>query len=928
MSANAGIPPQEFLSKINKILKQKADSERAINNLQRYLSAGFSTSAIHNFSVNTIQLDIILELFSQSQYLADIIVREPSLFDWLVTSSALIETKTRAIYVEDAKNTIGPFQRIEKRANALRRFHRREILRIGARELLKEAEITTVTKELSWLADAILESVIVLGVESLKELCPTGLTPSFAIIGLGKLGGEELNFSSDIDLMFVYDLGDELKTAEEHHTIFSYYQRLAEFILRILTENSDEGHLYRVDMRLRPDGKSGSLVLPISGYVQYYENRGVLWESQMLTKARIVAGEKEVGNRFLDSIKPFVFPKTLKESPLKVISEMKGRIEEKTTNENIKLGSGGIRDIEFIAQALLLLNAGSNPKLRERGTLSQLDMLLESELIKNNEYKELRKAYLFFRTVEHRLQLLYGLQTHSLPETEQEMQLLSNRLGFRTATEFDKVLNMHRLKVRKIFHSVFKKREQEKKPTISFGTILFFDEKISRKNIEYLCENLQIFSNHEFISNFRKLLKQYYSGDIVLQNLVKFSDEQSLRRTLEIGLSDKSFSKILLTILSRSQEHTEILLREPLLFESLFTQTEEFFQKEAGWSFLREGNLAKYRQYNEFKYGMQFFLGKVTIADITYNLSTLAEEIVGLIIRETINELPKSYSSIPFCLIALGKFGGRELTFHSDLDLIFFCNASKNSSTLQKMERIITTFSTKMWGSGNDLYRIDLRLRPEGNASPLPVDINYLEQYYESRASLWERQALLKSRIIFGDEKIAKLFESVRLRAFSKNKLSRNWIHQIRSMRDKIEKERALRQKNIIEIKCSSGGLIDLEYVVQALQLNFLQSLPKLDTTGTFTAIKQIADSDIISRKHIKVLRHNLDYLRSLETYIRMNTESSDSFSSGNVILTSQLASAMGEKSSKTFLNRIESIKKEKRKLLIDIFEFIESQNA
>jgi glutamate-ammonia-ligase adenylyltransferase len=210
----------------------------------------------------------------------------------------------------------------------------------------------------------------------------------------------------------------------------------------------------------------------------------------------------------------------------------------------------------------------------------------------------------------------------------------------------------------------------------------------------------------------------------------------------------------------------------------------------------------------------------------------------------------------------------------------------------------------------------------------LPVDINYLEQYYESRASLWERQALLKSRIIFGDEKIAKLFESVRLRAFSKNKLSRNWIHQIRSMRDKIEKERALRQKNIIEIKCSSGGLIDLEYVVQALQLNFLQSLPKLDTTGTFTAIKQIADSDIISRKHIKVLRHNLDYLRSLETYIRMNTESSDSFSSGNVILTSQLASAMGEKSSKTFLNRIESIKKENRKLLNDIFEFIESQNA
>ena len=281
--------------------------------------------------------------------------------------------------------------------DAVKRIHRREYLRIGAREILREAGVRTTTAELSALADAVIEAVLEIGYADLCQRTGADFRPTLAAVGLGKLGGQELNFSSDIDLMFVYERDEPLAgLGERVQNTFDFYRRLAEFVVRTLSDITPEGRLYRVDLRLRPDGSSGALVMSCASTLTYYETRGQLWERQMLLKARIVAGNQETGTGWQTSLLPFLFPKTQLRSPLAEIAGIKRQIEARVGSEvNVKLGSGGIRDIEFTVQALQLLYGGANDRLRIRNTLDALQALESSRVLNPVEAASLREAYEF-----------------------------------------------------------------------------------------------------------------------------------------------------------------------------------------------------------------------------------------------------------------------------------------------------------------------------------------------------------------------------------------------------------------------------------------------------------------------------------------------------------------------------------------------------
>ncbi|MEK6649365.1 MAG: hypothetical protein AABY75_00175, partial [Bacteroidota bacterium] len=492
----------------------------------------------------------------------------------------------------------------------VRRFHRREILRLGAREILREADVVTITAELSALADAVTGAVTNAAHADLNARLGTTLPNRMSVLALGKLGGQELNFSSDIDLMFSYDEdGDLPASAGRLHTYHEYYVRLAEAVVRGLSEFTGEGHLYRVDMRLRPDGRSGPLAMSRAAMMVYYESRGAAWERQMLLKARPIAGAIDVGERFLRDLRPFLFPRSAIRSPWEEIAAMKRAIEQEGVAEgNIKLGAGGIRDVEFLVQGLQLLYAGNDPALRTGHTLRALARLSETGQLPSSVADRLRTAYEFFRTVEHRLQLLHGRQTHQLPETAEENRVLARKLGFPTANAFRDHVGRLREFVRAQFVSFTTPRVPSDSlggkatPTISTAAIIA-DRHWPPEVQQVVCQRIE-------------------SG---------FSSEAS-HRLLDLALRNARHREWLVRTALAGAQMMERLPAEPLLMESLVGNAVELLGRSApGWHSLKVADLRRYRLYNETRTAVRFLAGSASVAAVERELTALAEEVVHMV---------------------------------------------------------------------------------------------------------------------------------------------------------------------------------------------------------------------------------------------------------------------------------------------------------
>jgi len=446
-----------FLGDLLAMLARTADPDQGLNHWERFLQAGLNRSQILDYlGGNPRMLHLLCTIFGNSPSMAQTLIRDPLLVYWLAEQQVLTRRPSRDMLAASLRMMLANVKAAELQLDALRRFRRRETLRIGVRDLLKLVDVPETTAALTDLARVLIQAAYEIAAAGLNQeygrprhedsrgrLVETG----FAVIAMGKLGGGELNFSSDVDLLFVYtsDSGTTApdgrpgaRDADRGISNEEYFERLARAITKALADVTQEGHVFRVDLRLRAEGTSGQLARSLDHYAQYYRTRGEQWERMALLKAWPVAGDRSVGEAFLSRIRPFIYSTPKAHAPEAILAQIKAvkdMIDSKMADRgqerrNVKLGRGGIREIEFIVQAAQILCGGRLPGIRDRSTMGALERLAHHKFFPSTDRAALEKAYVFLRDVEHKLQMVHDLQTHALPESPDELARCAIRLGY------------------------------------------------------------------------------------------------------------------------------------------------------------------------------------------------------------------------------------------------------------------------------------------------------------------------------------------------------------------------------------------------------------------------------------------------------------------------------------------------------------------
>ena len=908
---------QSILPEIMRLLGTVPDPDQALNHLERLSHSVINQSSFFHFLAGYPQfLELLLTVFGHSNYLADILVRHSEYFYWLVTAGINRLEFDRETFLAEFESSAKQVSSIEKKISVLKRLKRREILRIGTLDIMGWIDLRTATRNLSELADAVIQAVFHLHLSE-TEAAFGKVQASLAIIGLGKLGGMELNYSSDIDIIFVYSEEGEGNRLDTRH-IFSYhdyFNRFAEKMIHSLSQISDGEALYRVDTRLRPDGVSGPLARSLASYLHYYELRGRVWERQMLIKARPVAGDLDFGKHFLKQLEPFIYPKTFLTSPLESIKEIKKSIEQKltlkeTNRTNIKLKSGGIRDIEFAVQALQLVNGGIAPEIRARNTLSAIEKLRQRHLLSESEAAKLKEAYLFFRKIEHHLQLEDWRQTHLLPEDAYKLLVLSRKMGFNKIEDFEATVHRFSKNVRFIYQSILSEEtalEPDpletlvsseslapelrltltkmgfKNPTRIFkllsglfaGTVQQPLSRASRKSFRTillpLLEELRKQpAPDEALSPFASFVKAYGSP----QNLYSLFQENINVLNLTVQICGKA--PLLAKLLTIHPEFFSVLTTPEVLYEPF--EKERFSQQfQEHISTFSESNwvdhLHTLKSAAIFQIGVQFLAGVLSLEELFFSLSNLATATLDLALLQIVRER-QLHTAFPGTIIGLGKLGSQELNFGSDLDVVFLTTETENPS-LSEQEAILRELISRLnqISPTGQLYKIDVRLRPEGASAPLLISLDMYQNYLCNRAELWERQMLLKSRWIAGNAEPWKGLSNFLKDYLFTPGLSGEQVDEIFAMLEKIHKKSRKKFSHELDLKNSPGGIVDIEFLVQMFQLRYGRKFATLRMGQTARLIEELGNLDVIPAKEARRLRETYLFYRRIETYLHIGLE-------------------------------------------------------
>jgi glutamate-ammonia-ligase adenylyltransferase len=477
-----------FLGELLGSLARTADPDQGLNHWERFLQAGLNRSQLFDYLKGMPRmLDLLCMIFGNSPAMAQTLIRDPLLVYWLAEEQVLTRRPSREMLATSLRMMLATVKAAELRLDALRRFRRRETLRIGVRDLLKLAGVRETTAALTDLACVLIQAAYEIAEAGLREQYGRpmhgdaqgrAVETGFAVIAMGKLGGGELNYSSDVDLLYVYasENGSTVPAARAGGrgagraiSNEEYFERLARAVTKALADVTQEGHVFRVDLRLRAEGTSGQLARSLDRYTHYYRTRGEQWERMALLKAWPVAGDLQVGQAFLDRVSPFVYDRSTARKPEGIIAQVKtvkdmidARMADRgQERRNVKLGRGGIREIEFIVQAAQILCGGRLPDLRDRSTLGALEKLGRHRLLPAKDRQVLEQAYVFLRDVEHKLQMVHDLQTHALPDSPDELARCAIRLGYDSTDrraagrKFLADHRRHTAGVHRIFQSLF-----------------------------------------------------------------------------------------------------------------------------------------------------------------------------------------------------------------------------------------------------------------------------------------------------------------------------------------------------------------------------------------------------------------------------------------------------------------------------------------
>ncbi|TAL26885.1 MAG: bifunctional [glutamate--ammonia ligase]-adenylyl-L-tyrosine phosphorylase/[glutamate--ammonia-ligase] adenylyltransferase [Nitrospirae bacterium] len=875
---------------MEKLLKDAAssapDPERAFKNLSTFCDANPDDMERLEANIGPISL-----LFSYSQFLSVFCIANPDiLFDAFRDINTPVNREILSASLKEKFADDRDYMKI------VRGFKKKELLGITLRDILKKSDLIGIMLELSILADVVINESLKVLKKTLTGIYGEPEKDAFTVISLGKLGSEELNFSSDVDLILVYGTaGGETSGITTPQGITSnrissheYYCKLGENLSRFLSSNTADGFAYRVDLRLRPEGQRGSLALPLSSYETYYESWGRAWERAMLLRARPVAGDLSLGNEFLEMIKPFVYRKYLDYSAIDEIRQVKTRIDSTFKKKDIKRGYGGIREIEFFIQALQLIYAGKETLLRERGTQKALHRLLQKNLVGQDDYFTLSDNYTFLRTLEHRLQQLNDLQTHSLPSDENELKALSKKMGFLGKTSFLSELELRRNKTRAVYDSLFRGDKKD----LSDGMMLFDEElsdtelkghlsKTGLKDVEKGARNIRHIrdvSYHFQTLRGRRALSEILpvfvdaalkssSPDMALNHLQSFASMLSLKESyIGIFRENKDLIPILIGLFSQSEYLSKTIIRKPDYLEligheivfkkSLKTLKDDLKKTVGGGRDLSEA-IRIMHQVEEIRLSLLFLQKKIDVIELTKGLSKTAEAILSAGVEELGGNL---------AIVGFGKLGGREITFNSDIDIIFVSIGDVTEEQTRIAERLLRLLIS--YTREGIAYKVDTRLRPDGTRGVLVSSVSALRDYYLKNAAFWEFQALLKARPVAGDIKTGERFIDMAREILIEHGRMVS-ASDIRTMRERIQKELA-KEAEGYDIKLGTGGLEELEFTVQYLQLKNCNKFPFLIVQGTLDAIRRIKHTGIVKSSEVNFMHDAYIFYRTIESYLRL----------------------------------------------------------
>ncbi len=848
------------------------DQFMTVNNFERFISATpNSASVLSDISKDPKLLSDFLKVISTSQYLSDILVRHPAFFRFLFSPAGIESPLDPSRLQQEMSGQVAIYKDFSRKSDYIRRIYKREILRIGARDICGKDDIEHTTHQVSDLAESILK--VSFQIISTEYVTKHNLTPpDIACIALGKLGGNELNYSSDIDLLFLFS--DE--GHEDAHKASEQANNFVGQLVKMLTAESPEGHLYRVDLRLRPDGQAGPAAQSLDSALSYYESRGELWERQMLIKASHVAGNEKVSDIFLKTLRPFIYPRTWLENPIDEIPRMKIRIETASPTEyDIKLRRGGIRDIEFIVQALQLLNGGSYPDLQTGNTLQAVRCLGENKILSRQEAQRLSDAYKFFRLVEHRLQLFSNKQTHTLPSDGKEFRELSKRCDYKNERRFRNELFAYFDSVSDLFNNVFRIEQPIERSEIEQlleGTVN--DERTrhvlenyglerieeSYRNVQFLSRGVTRAGDIEFPSAvtraFREIaphlledIKLTVDPDLTLRNLARLVPAIKSLEVFYKSLSNETFSRLVLTLCSKATRFVDYITVEPLLLD-LIIAPDRLLGVDVYMPDTLSLSLAK--EFNEIKLGILYLLGDISLSEMHTRWTDVAEKFFLSAVNRV---FPKRAPMI----IAGGKFGSREMSFMSDLDVIFIL-PDRLKSDKSSIEKKIPEIQRELLdGTGKPVFSVDLKLRPEGKSAPLLMTESEYNVYLEKRLSVWERMAMTRFRIL-GKE--ATLRDAVS-RSLHSHDLTPAAAEEISSLYSKAIQSHSYFDE--IDVKTGDGGLFAIEFLAQTLSLKRISELKEIFPTSIPLLMEGLAALGAVSEEKSEEAIESYSFYRMIE---------------------------------------------------------------
>ncbi len=821
-------------------------------------------------------LSDILTVVSFSPLLATTLLQNPEYFWWLNRERLDSRVRSKDELLESLARFSLTHSQIEPQV-LYSRFRRRELIRIYLRDIRNLATIAEITEEISNLADAILEAALKEARREMdnrfghpQETDEKGrlVSSRFCIAALGKLGSKELNYSSDIDLLFIYSGDGETSAGGSRGSVTNreYFIKLSEYIVKLVGQQTGEGAAYRVDLRLRPHGRLGPITVSVDDVVRYCRTEARPWERQVLIRSRGCAGEIELFKQFFSEVEDLVFSRSeTVETALANVRRSKERIDLENVLKrgyDVKLGRGGIREIEFLAQALQLAFGGRDKWLRSSHTLISLSRLADRKHLTDAELSELSAAYEFLRQTEHVLQMKNGVQTHTVPDDPEKRAVLARRVTFANGGDFELDLKRHTANVSRVFTRVFGEFVEESVDDLELTEV----PDVQERTLSHVMASIQ---------KSDVALRPDLENDRVLEELTRVSPHFSAMLAAnpdlaaefpnpDEALAERDYSAAMLDAVENERE-----------FGARLAAMRKTWAKE----------LLRIVVYDVF--------GKITIRESKTLQTKLAEASIAAALETVRGELAFRYRSqdlrLDLATLALGKLGGRGLDYDSDLDLVvvYFDPMADRPARESNRElpgeiaasefysravELFTTALSSMTRDGN-LYRVDLRLRPFGSKGMSAMSIDSFLSYMEETAAIWELLAFVKLRAVGGDPSLGITVEQetrrmihARAGEFDPDMLRM----EARRVRLALQNERSqLRRGTDVNIKYGAGGMLDIYFAMRYLQLKHNVPDEEHDRSTPFM-LRKLADAGYISPDLYEPMIAGYEFLSDLDHNLRL----------------------------------------------------------